>query len=260
MAYKDSLFRSIFSSKKSLLGLYNALFKTELTEKDIEIELNTLSENHWTMQKNDLSFKVGEELIVTGEHQSSINLNMPFRCLQIICRLFENTILNKSAIYQKTLIKFPRPIFIVFYNGKQPFPAYTELKLSDALKKVKGFEGINIELIVMVYNINAGFNEDMVGRSEELKGYVFLVETVRKYEAEEKERGNENALSTAISRGLNECRRLGYLKDFLDNLTGEEELMLITEWNWETAVEVRGEERYEEGFFEGAQKGREEGE
>jgi len=81
MAYKDSMFRSLFGNKKSALELYNALHGTDYSERDTEIIINTLSEAVFSPQKNDLSFIINGKLVVMVEHQSTINENMPFRFL-----------------------------------------------------------------------------------------------------------------------------------------------------------------------------------
>ena len=56
MAYKDTMFRSLFNNKKSLLELYNALHGTNHREGDTEIIINTLNETLVSRRKNDISF------------------------------------------------------------------------------------------------------------------------------------------------------------------------------------------------------------
>ena len=151
--HKDSLFRSILNHEKPLLQIYNALRRTHYSAEQAEIVINTLGETLWTAKKNDISFSVNNELIVMLEHQSTINENMPLRFLQIITRLFENQIENKKDLYKQKQIKLQRPIFVVFYIGKAPFPPFKIMRLSDAFKDVAGFEGITLELEAWVFNI-----------------------------------------------------------------------------------------------------------
>jgi len=92
-------------------------------------------------------------------------------------------------VYRKALIKLPRPEFIVLYNGTDPFPDQKVLRLSDAYEQVEGYDKINLQLEVIVYNINEGRNADMVTRCEELKGYAYFVHRVRYHEAEERKKG-----------------------------------------------------------------------
>lgn len=67
--YKDSLFRLIFSEKKDLLDLYNALNGTSYSDPE-ELEVNTLEDAVYISIKNDISFLVGGTLNLY-EHQST---------------------------------------------------------------------------------------------------------------------------------------------------------------------------------------------
>ena len=64
MAYKDTMFRSLFNNGKSLLELYNALHGTNLSERDTEIVINTLDETLVSRHKNDISFLLNGRLVV----------------------------------------------------------------------------------------------------------------------------------------------------------------------------------------------------
>jgi len=257
MAYKDSLFRSIFGNEKAALGLYNALHGTHYGKRDTEVVINTLNETLWTRRKNDLSFLINQSLVVVVEHQSTINDNLPFRFLQYVCRLFENSIADKKSIYRQNLIGFPRPRFIAFYNGTADFPDYKKLYLSTAFKRVSGFEEVNLELEVDVYNINDGRNQAILEASEELKGYAYFVSRVRWHEAADKQKGTirDGITLEAIRKAVQDCKNAGLLKEFWENLSREEMNMLNEEWNWDDALAVR----YEEGMEEGLERGMEEG-
>ena len=281
MAYKDSLFRSLFGNEKTALELYNALHGTDYSERDAEITINTLSESLFAPQKNDLSFILNGKLVIMVEHQSSINENMPFRFLQPIARIFENGIPDRKAIYRKALIRLPRPEFIVLYNGTEPFPDRATLRLSDAYEKVDGFdcmrrtEGsetntlpkqqpalqgevvdkITLELEVTVYNINEGRNAETVNRCEELKGYAYFVHRVRHHEGEEREKRSlpeTDITRTAVRKAIQDCKDKSLLAGFWDTLTMEEINMLVTEWDLNTALEVEREEGYEKGLEKAA--------
>ena len=76
--YKDSLFRLIFSEKKDLLDLYNALNGTSYSDPE-ELEVNTLEDT------------VGGTLNLY-EHQSTYNPNLPIRGLIYLAHLYEGYI------------------------------------------------------------------------------------------------------------------------------------------------------------------------
>jgi hypothetical protein len=256
--YKDSLFRSLFNNKKSILSLYNAIYGTNYDE-NTEVTINTLSETLFTNQKNDVSAFIESNLVIIYEHQATPNANMPFRFLSIIARLLENSIDDKTAIYREKLIKFPRPVFIVLYNGKANCPDRRTMRLSDAFEKVDGFEDVKLELIVEFWNINKGHNEDLVKKCEPLAGYVEFVHIVRKKETElrkEKPETDRKAiLEEAIAYGITYCKEHNILRKFFEELSMEEQNMLATEWDWNEAVRVSREE----GWEDGREKGREEG-
>ena len=255
MAYKDSLFRSLFGNEKAALGLYNALHGTDYREQDTDVIINTLDGSLFTMQKNDLSFLVNGRLVVLIEHQSSINMNMPFRFLHPVQRLFENGVFEKKALYRKTLIKLPRPQFIVLYNGTAAYPNEATLRLSDAFEKVEGFEDIFLELVVKVYNINEGRNTEMTSRCEELRCYAYFVSRARYHEDAERKRSPELdktvIANIAIRKAIQDCMDKSLLVDFWDNLSTKEINMLGSEWDLNIAIEVESEEAREEGREEG---------
>src|SRR5215469_13884943 len=174
-----------------------------------------------------------------------------------MARIFENSLINRKAVYRKALIKLPRPEFIVFYNGTEPFPEFRNLRLSDAYEEVSGFNEINLELEVKVYNINEGFNTRIVNSCEELIGYTYFVHRVRYHEAEEKKKGTalKNAIVIAIRKAIQDCITKGMLVDFWNNLTQEEINMVVSEWDMTTALEVEREEGFEKGMEKGMEKG-----
>ena len=104
--YKNSAFCLIFgNNKKAILSIHNAILKTKLTLEETEILINTLDESLWTAQRNDLSYIINGQLVVMIEHQSTINLNMPLRFLQMIGRIYENLIETKEDLYKKGLMR-----------------------------------------------------------------------------------------------------------------------------------------------------------
>ena len=264
MAYKDSLFRSIFGNARSALNLYNALHGTAYTEQDTEVVINTLDETLWTWRKNDLSFLVNRSLIVVAEHQSTINENMPFRFLRYACRLFENSIEDRKAVYRKERIGFFRPRFILCYNGHEDLPDRKTMLLSDSYMDVPGFEEVKLELEVEVYNINDGRNRGIIEACEELKGYAYFAlraDLHRQDLAGRGETAGREALTReAIKRAIRDCRKAGLLVEFWENLSAEEMNMLVTEWSLETALEVSKEEGEQRGERRGIRIGEQRGE
>ena len=69
MKHKDVLFRMIFSDKKDLLELYNAVNDTDYQDMDA-LTITTLEDALYMGYKNDISFLFGEMLSLY-EHQST---------------------------------------------------------------------------------------------------------------------------------------------------------------------------------------------
>jgi hypothetical protein len=251
--FKDTLFRSLFSDKKAFLSLYNAVSGANYGD-DTEVLINTLSETLFSNRKNDVSALLDRDLIVLKELQSSINENMPFRFLSQIASLFENTVADKTAVYRQSLVKLPRPVFIVLYTGTAVYPDRKTLRLSDAFERAAGNDSVNLELTVEVININKGCNEGIVNKCEALRGYVEFVDIVRLNQRRIREESpaarRDMVLEKAISDAVSYCKKHNILKDFFENLTPEEVNMLATEWNLEDALRVREEETWEKASKE----------
>ena len=132
--HKNSLFIDLFyqdeTAKKNLLSLYNALHDTEYQDENV-IRKVKIEDVLYKNFKNDISFEVDGQVLVLGEHQSTVNPNIPLRCLLYVRRAYEQLI-DKNARYRTTLVRIPTPEFYTLYNGQKDQPLEQELKLSDA--------------------------------------------------------------------------------------------------------------------------------
>ena len=84
--YKASLFSLLFSNEAILRELYCALEGVSLPA-DAQITINTLSDVLFMDRINDISFEIGDRLVILIEHQASINPNMAIRLLIYIARI-----------------------------------------------------------------------------------------------------------------------------------------------------------------------------
>jgi len=245
-SHKNSVFTELFSEKSNLLELYNAVSGKNYP-KNTEIRIITLSNVLYMKQINDICFVIDNKLVVLIEHQSSINENMCIRILLYISREYEK-ITNRRDLYKKKKIKIPSPEFIVLYNGKDEFPDFKEIRLSDSFEFMS--ETCFLELVVNVYNVNKGRNIEMANKSPILNDYETFI-------AEIKENMKKVGLSEAIRLAIKTCVNKNILLSFLREHGSEVENMLITEWNMEEAIEVAKEEIREE-TWEKARKREEE--
>jgi len=247
--YKDSVFSFLFSDPDLLRELYGALEGVSLPA-DIPVTINTLQDVLFKDRINDISFEIGDKLVILIEHQSTINPNIALRLLIYIARIYEK-ILGDRNIYASRLIHIPRPEFFVLYNGTSPYPDEALIKLSDAFESGLMPDMIKkehpaLELEVKVININQGRNKKIAQKCKTLWEYSAFIEKVREYQKE------ADNLEGAIKKAVIYCRDHDILKEFLENNSSEVLNMLMTEWNWDDALAYRYEEGREEGIEEGS--------
>ena len=250
--HKNSVFSSLFSTPDILRELYSAIEGVTIPP-DIRIDINTLSNVLFMKQINDVSFLIDKRLVVLIEHQSSINMNIPLRLLEYSGRIYEK-IVDIEKKYQKNLVKIPRPEFIVLYNGMDPYPDYSELKLSDAFMDIEGLKmadagKIPLELIVPVYNINHGHNPEMLKRCESLYGYSFFINKIREYQTQ------GLTLEEVITPVIEYCIKNNILKEYLEVHASEVWNMIFGEYDREMDIAVNRREAREEGREEGEEIG-----
>ena len=206
--YKDSLFRKIFSDRKDLLDLYNALNDTQYTDEE-ELTVTTLEDVIYVSIKNDVSFLLGGTMNLY-EHQSSYNPNMPIRGLMYLARLYQNYIDDcEINVFSPVLKHLPSPKFIVFYNGSKDEPDQKILRLTDAFAE----EGIRgeacLECCATMLNINYGHNYELMEKCRRLEEYSAFVAEVRKAL---EEGGNQRQ---AVDDAIDICIEKGVLRDIL---------------------------------------------
>lgn len=245
--YKDSVFVDLFANdetaKANFLSLYNALHGTNLT-LSCPVEQLKLDNVMYMSIANDVSCLVDNKIIVLAEHQSTINENMPLRCLQYVARLYEQ-IQEPKAKYYKSLQKVPIPEFYVFYNGIEQYPSQKMLKLSDAY--IVKSEQVPLELTVQVLNINTDKANTILMTCKPLEEYSLFVEAVRRHTALDKKHGFENAIK--------ECIQNDILKEYLQRKSREVINMLLAEYDYDTDIAVQREESLRIGIRQGIAQG-----
>ena len=243
--HKDSLFVDLFyqdeTAKKNLLSLYNALHDTNYEDETI-IRKVKIDDVLYKNFKNDISCEVNGQVLVFGEHQSTINRNMPLRCLMYVGRAYEQLV-DSKARYRTTLVKIPTPEFYVFYNGEKEQPLEQVLTLSDAFMNPVGEN--SVELKVKVININSDKAHGILDKCGILREYSQFISMVRKYSEEE----------SAIKKAIKECIEKGILADYLKRKGSEVENMLIAEYSYEEDMQVKQEEARQEGIWQGRREG-----
>ena len=237
--YKDTVFRMLFSDRKNLLSLYNAVNQKHYTDPE-DLEIVTLENAIYMGMKNDLAFIIDTNLYLY-EHQSTYNPNMPLRDLFYISNEYQK-LLDKKSLYSSSLQKIPAPNFIELYNGTDTLSDFSEHRLSSAFENLSGEP--KLELIVTVLNINEGHNALLMEHCQTLKEYSQYVAKVRKYAA-------GMPLDQAVKYAVDECIKENILADFLRKNRAEVISMSIFEYDKEEEEKKLRKAEYEAGIQKG---------
>lgn len=237
--YKDTVFRMLFSDRKNLLSLYNAINGTAYENPD-DLEIVTLENAIYMGMKNDLAFIIDTNLFLY-EHQSTYNPNMPLRDLFYISSEYQKLVDHKS-LYSSTQQKVPAPNFIVFYNGTVKKEDCWTNYLSEAYENLTGEP--NLELKVITLNINEGHNKELMEQCQILREYAQYVAKVREF-------AGNTELNAAVELAVNECIQNNILAEFLRKHKSEVIAMSIFEYDKEEEEKKLREAEYEAGYDEG---------
>ena len=239
--YKSSLFVNMFgrnvNAKEHFLSLYNAIHDTNFKIGEVEIKPVTLENVVYNNIENDVSMEINDSIVVLAEHQSTINNNMPFRCLEYLVAHY-NRFFTDNDKYNTKEIKLPRPECYVFYNGDDAFPQEKIMRLSDAFKEIKQAanlkdlpESLSLDLSVKIYNINKNANHPILQKCEALLAYSNFTEYARI--------GKRNGEKNPPKYALDKCKHENLLTEYFNNLSKEEQSMIFGEWDQEKFIEVQ---------------------
>ncbi|MCR5766480.1 MAG: Rpn family recombination-promoting nuclease/putative transposase [Treponema sp.] len=239
--YKDSVFTDLFGSdrdgKKNFLELYNALSGNNYGLEQISLERKVIEQSLYKTFNNDVSWEIDGKLIVLIEHQSTINENMPLRCLEYVTRIYEGIVPIKQR-YAEKVYKIPNPDFYVVYVGKKEQPLESDLRLSDAFY-VK--DGSKLELVVKVKNCSDSKLLPIDGNCDILKEYCQFIEIVEQnYNRLFPKKSFRTAIEIAMEKGI--------LTDYLDRKSREVINMLCAKYDYKMDIAVKQEEAFENGM------------
>ena len=241
--YKDTVFRMLFSDRKNLLSLYNAVSGAHYDDPE-KLEIVTLENAIYMGMKNDLAFIIDTDLFLY-EHQSTYNPNMPLRDLFYISSEYQKLV-DKKSLYSSVLQKIPAPQFIVFYNGTEKEKDSWVNHLSEAFENLSSDP--KLELEVLTININEGHNPELMEQCQILKEYAQYVACVRKY-------AKEFELNEAVKLAVDECIRNNILSEFLRANKSEVISMSIFEYDKEEEERKLRKAEYEAGVAAGIKAG-----
>ena len=250
--YQDTVFRAYMNDADRLRDVAGALHGRTYTSVE-RVRIVTLDGTFLSQMKNDISFLLAGRHLVFMEHQSTLNQNMPLRCLYYICEQLRQYIPAKS-LYQNKQIPLPRPEFHVFYTGSKDTLETEQMRLSDAYMEGEG--DIHLELKVTFHNIAYGSEKMLLRMSRPLHDYSFFLNCIKTNIAGGMERVR------AIREAMRYCMEHDVMKEFLQEHESEVIDMVNFEWNQKDFEEAVREDGIEQGMArgreEGLAKGREE--
>lgn len=238
--YKDSVFTDLFGSdkdgKKNFLELYNGLSDNDFKLDEVRLERKVIEGSLYKTFNNDVSWEINGKLVVLVEHQSTVNENMPFRCLEYVTRIYEEIVPVKER-YAEKVYRLPNPDFYVVYVGKKEMPLEQELRLSDAFYEK---DSSKLELVVKVKNCSDSKILPIAKNCVILKEYCQFIEIVeRVYNKHFPKRSFKKAIEIAMEQGI--------LTDYLDRKSREVINMLCAKYDYKMDIAVKKEEAYQDG-------------
>jgi len=245
--YKARIFEMLFSDKKELLGLYNAVNRTDYKDPDA-LEINTLENAIYMAMHNDISFVIDMKVSLY-EHQSTFSPNLPLRCLFYISDLYSDLTKDEN-LYGEKIVKIPTPRFVIFYNGVKEKADREVLKLSAMYQVEDGDPSLELEALFL--NINPGHNEEIKKLCKTLSDYVEYTSRVREY-------AKELSIEEAVERAITECIKEGILAEFLKKNRAEAKKVSIYEYDEEKHLRMEREDAKADGIAEGIEIGLERG-
>ena len=245
--YNDTVFRMLFSDKKNLLMLYNAVAGKSYTDPNA-LQIVTLENAVYMGMKNDLAFIIDTNLFLY-EHQSTYNPNMPLRDLFYIASEYQK-IVDRKSLYSSAIQKIPAPKFLVFYNGTKEMEDSRIDRLSSAYENLTGEP--DLELKVLTLNVNRGHNLDLMKQCRVLEEYSLYVDRIRTYVP-------DMGLDAAVHRAVEECIKENILADFLRQNRAEVEKVSIFEYDKEDEERKLRIAEFEAGVAEGERRGLQKG-
>ena len=117
--------------------------------------------------------------------------------------------------------------------------------MSDAYEKKQA--NPELELTVTVYNINYGYNEEIMDACRTLKEYAMYVERVRTY-------AKQMPLTEAVEKTVDECIEEDILSEFLRKNRAEAIKVSIYEYDEELHFRTLYEEGHEAGWEKGERR------
>ena len=132
----DKMFKEILSDKKETVEFINSFLHLNLIEDDIEKYEKEFRTSEFNNIEADIVYKIkNKNAFILIEHQSSVDIKMPYRILRYKCAIIESAIDKKR--FKEQGYKIPTVIPIVLYTGKRK---WKKLSINDIEEIIEGYQ------------------------------------------------------------------------------------------------------------------------
>ncbi|MCD8325570.1 MAG: Rpn family recombination-promoting nuclease/putative transposase [Lachnospiraceae bacterium] len=217
---KDSVFRNLFSDKKYLFQLYQALHPEDKETTIDDLEYVTLENVLVRDIYNDLGVRIGDKLLLLIEAQSTWTENIIIRCLLYMARTLQDYLKSTSqSLFSEKLVHVPEPELYVIYTGDSVIEK-EYISLSETF-----FEGKQTALDVRVKVVVDGKEGDIINQ------YVVFTKVIND---QVKIYGRTRE---AITEAIRICKNRNILKDYLTSREKEVVDIMITLFDQQEVLE-----------------------
>ncbi len=235
---KDSVFTDLFSNKKYVAELYNALHPGENISEDL-IDNVTLKNIITDREYNDLGFIADKKIIVMVEAQSSWSVNIIVRILIYLADTYNEYIKkHEFNIYGSKKIDIPKPELYVIYTGSKKIDK-EYISLSEEF-----FNGELSDVEVKIRVIRDGKKGDIVNQ------YAAFTRVCRDVTSK------CGRTHEAVREIIRICKEQDILKEYLSVRETEVMDIMYTLFNQEYATDTLIKEKQKEARAEGRTEGR----
>ena len=244
---KDSVFTSLFSDKKYIVQLYEALHPEAANVTEDDITSVTLENILMAGQFNDLGFRVNDRLVILMECQNVWTSNIVIRMLLYMANTYHNYYTeNEINLYSTKKANFPKPELYMLYTGNDTNKTQEIISLKDDF--LNGEESSIDVRVKVIYNSKKG---DIISQ------YIMFTKI---YNEQVKLHGRTRE---AVLETIRICKDEGVLRDYLASKEKEAISIMMTlfdkEYVLNTYLKDMAKENREEGREEGMQIGLKEG-
>ena len=239
--YRDTVFRSYFSEPGNFLALAKAVTGEDYPADRMKDA--TIEDVLFSQLRNDVAFSFGDQSLIFTEHQSTVNENMPLRLLLYYSLHCRETV-PQDFLYRRRRIRLAAPRFFALYNGRDPCPEKTVLRLSDAFGAKS-----DVELTVTVHDIRYATGSRLLKICRPLHDYSYFIHRITQNQAQ------GAALDEAIKEAMRHCMEQNVMADFLKQHQWEVCDMVSLVWDEDLAKKSYYEQGVEDGEARGEARG-----